>query len=90
MAKKPIGGLTAAMLGHAIEQEPALPAPASSPTALQPPATAAEAGSIALTVKVSSALYQRLKFHGVRRRQSNQAILQAALIAYLDREEGAQ
>ena len=83
MAKKPIGGLTAAMLGQAIEQAPA-------PTALQAPATAAEAGSIALTVKVSPALYQRLKFHGVRRRQSNQAILQAALVAYLDREEGAQ
>jgi hypothetical protein len=86
MAKKPIGGLTAAMLGQEIEQEPA----ASAPSLASPPAPAASTadGTIALTLKVSPALYQRLKFLGVRRRQSNQAILQAALIAYLDQEEG--
>ena len=89
MAKKPIGGLTAAMLGQGIEQEP-MPAP-PTPGAPPAPATSAAAagGTIALTLKVPADLYQRLKFFGVRRRQSNQAILQAALVAYLDREEGA-
>ena len=84
MAKKPISGLTAAMLTR--EDEQLSPTVSPAPTA----STAAEAGTIALTLKVPPALYQRLKFFGVRRRQSNQAILQAALVAYLDREEGAQ
>ena len=86
MAKKPIGGLTAAMLGQGVEPEPAVPAAPPAPAA----PTTMEAGAVALTLKVPPALYQRLKFFGVRRRQSNQAILHAALVAYLDREEGAQ
>jgi hypothetical protein len=85
MPKKAISGLTAAMLGQGLDPETAVPAE---------PAPVVEsdedAKAIALTLKVSPALYQRLKFLGVRRRQSNQAILQAALTQYLDREEGGE
>jgi hypothetical protein len=88
MAKKPIGGLTAAMLGDGIEQ--AVSAAAPEGQAAPSGATSAEGGSVALTLKVSPELYQRLKFFGVRRRQTNQAILQAALVTYLDREEGSR
>lgn len=85
MPKKAISGLTAAMLGQGLGPETAVPTE---------PAPVVESGEdakpIALTLKVSPALYQRLKFLGVRRRQSNQAILQAALTQYLDREEGGE
>ena len=90
MAKKPISALTAAMLDQGVGQEPASPALAPVAPPVSAASAASEAGPIALTLKVPPALYERLKFFGVRRRQTNQAILQAALVAYLDREEGTQ
>jgi hypothetical protein len=83
--KKAISGLTAAMLGESMKQDPAVPAPAA-PIA-EP---GGDAKAIALTLKVPPALYRRLKFLGVRRRQSNQALLLVALVEYLDREEGGE
>jgi hypothetical protein len=41
------------------------------------------AGTIAVTVRLDPARYERLKIHGAKRRQSNQQILVAALDAYL-------
>ncbi len=70
MPKKAISGLTAAMLGHGLDTETA------APTEPAPVVESCDdAKAIALTLKVSPALYQRQKFLGFRRRQSNQAIL---------------
>jgi predicted transcriptional regulator len=41
------------------------------------------AGTIAVTVRLDPERYERLKMHGVRRRQTNQQIIVAALDAYL-------
>jgi len=41
------------------------------------------AGTIAVTVRLDPARYERLKIHGAKKRQSNQQILVAALDAYL-------
>lgn len=81
MAKKALTGLSSAMLGVAE------PVPSVAPSAASSPAMGAAA--IALTLKVSPSTYQRLKALGACRRQSNQAILSAALEAYLDREEAS-
>jgi hypothetical protein len=53
-------------------------APAKSPA---PPRGIA--GTIAVTVRLDPARYERLKMHGARKRQSNQEILVAALDTYL-------
>jgi hypothetical protein len=41
------------------------------------------AGTIAVTVRLDPARYERLKLHGVRNRKSNQEILVAALDTFL-------
>ena len=42
-------------------------------------------GTIAVTVRLDPARYERLKVHGARRRRTNQEILVEALDGYLDR-----
>jgi hypothetical protein len=59
-------------------QEP--PAHANQTTAIVPKGLA---GTIAVTVRLDPARYERLKIHGAKKRQSNQQILVAALDAYL-------
>jgi len=87
MAKKALTGLSAAMLG--VEKAEADLSVSGSVSSIAPPPTPAPTSSsaqIALTLKVSPEIYERLKLFGARRRMSNQAILSAALAAYLDRE----
>lgn len=73
------------------------PAPASTPipAPAQPaPAPIARAASEAvprtksLTLRLSEARYQRLRRYAFERNASHQEVIEAALIAYLDREEG--
>jgi len=70
-------------------------APASTPAQLPPdistrtPIPKGIAGTVAVTVRLDQARYERLKMHGVRERRTNQQILVAALDAYLAaREQG--
>lgn len=57
---------------------PAEPAPTS-----HAPVPKGLAGTIAVTVRLDPERYERLKMHGVRRRQTNQQIIVTALDAYL-------
>ncbi len=74
MAKKPIGSLSAAML----DTEPAASAAAVSLVSVT-------SRPVTVTVKLDDALYLRLKTFGAGRRRTNQDVLVAALVEYLDK-----
>lgn len=61
---------------------PSPPVPPSPPLA-QPPAQ----GTIAVTVRLDPARYERLKIYGVRHRRTNQDLLTEALDAFLASRE---
>lgn len=81
---------------------PPVPAPApaqtSTPAAEQPAPTApapiaraasdAEPRTKSLTLRLSEARYQRLRRYAFERDASHQEVIEAALIAYLDKEGG--
>jgi hypothetical protein len=68
---------------------PAAPAPAPAPA---PPASSSRPGSDAeprtksLTLRLSEARYQRLRLFAFNRDASHQEVIEAALMAYLERE----
>lgn len=66
---------------------PAQPLAASADSSAAPPIPKGTAGTVAVTVRLDDARYQRLKMHGVRERRTNQQILVAALDAYLANNE---
>jgi hypothetical protein len=69
------------------EAAPAVPAP--TPPASEAPTPKGIAGTVAVTVRLDPARYERLKMHGVKERRTNQQILVAALDDYLAaREKG--
>ncbi len=73
-------------------EEP-VPAPAPKPAASQehgagrlPPHVKALGGMVAVTVRMDRDTYERLKFHGVRTRQTNQDILLNLVRSMLETE----
>jgi len=77
MSKKPIGGLTAAMLDE-------VPAPAPAPAAAPAPAVQPKE-TIAVTGRLSPDLYKRMKAYGVDTRKTTLDIITEALTEYLDK-----
>lgn len=68
---------------------PAAPAPPPSPAASSSrPGSDAEPRTKALTLRLSEARYQRLRRFAFDRDASHQEVIEAALIAYLEREGG--
>lgn len=97
MAKKPAPSslLSSPLISRKGEAIPAVAAPAPPPPEPPPvfvappsssvsPVPKGTVGTIAVTVRLDPARYERLKLRGVRHRQSNQDMLVAALDAYLD------
>ncbi len=85
-SKKPAPSslLSSPLISRKGEAAPAVvspPPPPEPPPAVTPKGTV---GTIAVTVRLDPARYERLKLRGVRHRQSNQDMLVAALDAYLD------
>lgn len=81
--------------GEAASAPASVPTPAPAPAAAQPaPAPIARAASDAeprtksLTLRLSEARYQRLRRYAFERDASHQEVIEAALIAYLDKEGG--
>lgn len=80
------------------EAAPSAPIPPASAAADTPtmrtassPTPKGLAGTIAVTVRLDPARYERMKIHGARQRRTNQEILVAALDAYLiGRDEAAE
>ena len=77
------GEAAPAVTRSAASMQPIEAAPAAR---ADPPVPKGLAGTIAITVRLDPERYERLKVHGVRRRQSNQQIMVAALDAYLASE----
>lgn len=68
---------------------PAQPLPASAASSPASPLPKGTTGTVAVTVRLDDARYDRLKMHGAKTRRTNQQILVAALDAYLaDKEHG--
>lgn len=65
----------------------AQPAPAA-PTPIARAASDAEPRTKSLTLRLSEARYQRLRRYAFERDASHQEVIEAALIAYLDKEGG--
>jgi hypothetical protein len=63
------------------------PAPAA-PTPIARAASDAEPRTKSLTLRLSEARYQRLRRYAFERDASHQEVIEAALIAYLDKEGG--
>lgn len=90
---KQVSRLEGGLIVRKGEATPATVSPPSSvitPESVAPAAPVASAavpkgiaGTIAVTVRLDPERYERLKVHGVRRRQTNQQIIVAALDAYL-------
>ncbi len=88
-SKKPAPSslLSSPLISRKGEAAPAVVAPPLAPSPEPPPVVAVPkgtVGTIAVTVRLDPARYERLKLRGVRHRQSNQDMLVAALDAYLD------
>jgi hypothetical protein len=69
----------------ALAAVPPPPAPANEPASeeeARPPAARGLQGTIAVTVRLDPARYERLKVHGARARRTNQEILVEALDDY--------
>ncbi len=68
---------------------PAAPAPVSSlPTSSSRPGSDAEPRTKSLTLRLSESRYQRLRRFAFDRDASHQEVIEAALMAYLEREGG--
>lgn len=69
---------------------PAPPAPVAAPPSLAPsrPASDAEPRTKSLTLRLSEVRYQRLRRFAFDRDASHQEVIEAALMAYLEREGG--
>lgn len=77
-AAPPLGQAAKVEMGAQSKESPSAPPvtpPAQLPHGLH--------GTIAVTVRLDPARYERLKIHGARKRLTNQDILVAALDAYL-------
>jgi hypothetical protein len=75
---------TSAPISNAPETEEIPPPAASGP----PPVPHGLAGTIAVTVRLDPARYERLKIYGVKQRRTNQDLLVEAIDAFLDGREG--
>jgi hypothetical protein len=59
------------------------PVAAPAPASVEPAMPKGVAGTVAITVRLDKARYERMKIHGAKERRTNQQILVAALDAYL-------
>lgn len=75
---------TSAPISNALETGEIPPPAASGPL----PVPHGLAGTIAVTVRLDPARYERLKIYGVRQRRTNQELLVEAIDAFLDGREG--
>lgn len=64
------------------------PAPSSSPASSSRPGSDAEPRTKSLTLRLSEPRYQRLRRFAFDRDASHQEVIEAALMAYLEREGG--
>ncbi len=67
---------------------PDRPSPQPEPPTPLPPNVKALGGMVAVTVRMDRETYERLKFHGVRTRQTNQDMLLNLIQSMLATEEG--
>lgn len=67
---------------------PAAPAPAAPPTLPARATSDAEPRTKSLTLRLSEVRYQRLRRFAFERDASHQEVIEAALMAYLEREGG--
>jgi len=67
---------------------PERPSPQPEPATPLPPNVKALGGMVAVTVRMDRETYERLKFHGVRTRQTNQDMLLNLIQFMLAADEG--